>query len=64
MLPIQARPVSRSAQPEAAKVAPQVGASQFLGPCLLCCAACSLVPPPWDAFCTIGCHSIPGCTFC
>ena len=61
MLPIQAKPVSRSAQFEAAKVAPQVGASQF-DPCLLCCTACSLVPPPWDTLCKSGCDNIPGCT--
>ena len=62
MLPIQAKPVSRSAQPETAKVAPQVGASQT--PCQLCCSACNLVPFPWNFFCDTGCHSIPGCTLC
>ena len=61
MLPIQAKPVSRSAQFEAAKVAPQVGASQF-DPCSLCCASCSLVPPPWNTLCkSVGCGNIPGC---
>jgi hypothetical protein len=61
MLPIQAKPVSRSAQFEVAKVAPQVGASQV--PCGLCCYACSLVPNPiaqW--WCKFGCDQIPGCT--
>ena len=54
MLPIQAKPVSRSAQPEAAKVAPRVEASQF-DPCSLCLAACSLVPPPWNILCSQNC---------
>ena len=59
MLPIQAKPISRSAQIVAAKVAPQVGASQT--PCTLCCAACNLVPPPWNTLCESGCDNIPGC---
>jgi hypothetical protein len=61
MLPIQAKPVSRSAQPEAAKVAPQVGASQVQ--CQLCCDACNLVPDPTArAWCEEACDRIPGCT--
>ena len=53
MLPIQAKPVSRSAQPEAAKVAPQVEASQSA--CILCLQACSLVPFPWNILCSQNC---------
>jgi hypothetical protein len=54
MLPIQAKPVSRSAQFEVAKVAQQVEASQSAA-CILCLEACSLVPPPWNILCSQNC---------
>ena len=45
MLPIQAKPVSRSAQPEAAKVAPQIEASYDAQKCQFCSATCALSGP-------------------
>ncbi|MGE5756932.1 MAG: hypothetical protein ACM35G_14665 [Planctomycetaceae bacterium] len=60
MLPIQAKPVSRSAQFEAAKVAPQVGASGPL--CNNCINACAMVPVPIARFwCMFGCYSTGVC---
>ncbi len=61
MLPIQAKPVSRSAQFDVAKVAPQVGAS---GPvqCPLCVNACNMVPDPLARLiCLFGCYWTGAC---
>ena len=55
MLPIQSKPISRSAQSETPKVDQQVGALSI--ECDLCCAACILAP----ITCPL-CSLIPGCS--
>ena len=61
MLPIQAKPVSRSAQFEVARVAPQVDASGVVQ-CQLCTNACNMVPDPLSRFiCLLGCYFTGAC---